>query len=140
MKGSASSDGPKPHRNWDKIVSVAYFRLLGWTQKEAAASARVAERTVREYESHDAWPAAVEEARDRWHVGLEVRARGSLFNALNPGEARGDLALKVLERIDERLAPPKIAHELFGKGGGAIEITTVEHNVSAADESDDEED
>ena len=131
MKGSASNDDPKPHRNWQRLVDVAYFRLLGWTQREAAGAVGIDPRTVREYQNHAAWPEAVEAAGGRWHVDLAVRARGSLYKALDPKDPKGDLALKVIERIDERLAPPKIAHELFGKGGKAIEITHVEHDVSA---------
>lgn len=50
MKGSALNDGPKPHRNWQRSVDLAYFRLLGWTQKEAAAAVGIDQRTIREYE------------------------------------------------------------------------------------------
>ena len=91
---------------------------------------------MRQYESHSAWPAALQTAGNRWRVELEVRARAALFRDLN-NDGRGVLALRVLERIDERLAPAKLRHELFGKGGGgAIRITTVKHDVSAAREDD----
>ena len=48
-------------------------------------------------------------------------------------------AVKMIERLDPRLAPPRIAHEIGGKGGGAIPITMVVHDVSADEEDEDPE-
>lgn len=125
MKPSALDDAPEPHRHWQRIVDVAYFRLLGWTQKEAAAAVGINQRTVREYESHAAWPEAVKSAGDRWHTSLAVRARGTLYQDLDPKRARGDLALKVLERLDMRLAPPNQRYQHSGVDGGPIETKQV---------------
>ena len=137
METAVSETTQKRPRNWDNRVSAAYFRMCGFTQKDAAKAAGISERTIRTYESHESWGDAKDEARNRWFVSLDVRARGALYRDLDES-GKGDLGLKVLERMDDRLAPPKIAHELFGKGGAAIEITTVEHNIAKAENGDDD--
>ncbi len=130
MKLSALGTAQKRPRNWDKRVSAAYFRMCGFTQKEAARAAGLSERTIRNYETHPSFFDAKEEARNRWFVSLDVRARGALFDGLGE-KGKGELGLRVLERLDQRLAPPNQRYERTGKGGKPIEITHVEHDVSA---------
>ena len=121
----------RPH-SWDKAVSAAYLRLWGLSQERAAKGAGIGERTIQRYEISEWWPKACEEAVDRWMQQLEIECRTTIMAAIRAGDVQ--TAVKMLERIDERLAPPKIAHEIFGKRGGAIEITSVEHNVADDDE------
>ncbi|MEE8551448.1 MAG: hypothetical protein V3T08_09385 [Gemmatimonadota bacterium] len=133
--------GVRKPREWDKAVSVAYLRLRTESQEDAAKEAGVGLRTVRRWEKSDWWPQACLEACSRWLQGLVYVSQQTLFSAIATGDAKGDanLALKVVERRIPELAPPKIAHELFGKGGGAIEVTSVQHDVSSADDEDDDE-
>ncbi len=121
-------------RDWDKAISVAYLRLREESQADAAKSAGIGERTVRRWENSKWWPQACLEAGSRWLQGLVYVSQQTLFAAIDGGDA--NLAFKVIERRIPELAPPRIAHELFGKGGGAIEITSVEHNVAEDDEDE----
>ena len=104
-------------RDWDKAVSVAYLRLVGETQEQAAAGAGVGERTLRDWEKCSWWKDALEEASARWLNNLTAHARGGLLAAV---KADGPLALKVIERTDPRLAPNASKLELSGPDGGAI--------------------
>ena len=123
-------------QDWDKAVSAAYLRLTGLTQKQAAKSAGIGFRTLQRWEVSPWWPDACHEASDRWLKGLVEVSQRTLYGAIDGGDA--NLAFKVTERRIPELAPPRIAHELFGKGGGAIEITSVEHNVAEDDDEDSE--
>lgn len=92
-------------QNWDKAVSAAYLRLTSYSQKDAAKGAGVGERTLIRWEKSDWWPRALEEAANRWLQHLTAVSRRTLFAAIKAGDA--DKALKILERVDPRLAPPK---------------------------------
>ena len=94
----------KPH-NWDKAVSVAYLRLLGLSQKKAARGAGIGERTLARGELSDWWPDACHEAVDRWMQQVEIEARSTVMQAIKEGDVV--TAMKVLERLDKRLAPPR---------------------------------
>ena len=96
----------------EKALSVAYLRILGGTQKEAAEAAGCSERSVRGWEAADWWPEIQVEAESRWLPGLIAKARGTLLNDMD-----GPLALKVLERLLPELAPAK--HHV--EHGGSIE-------------------
>jgi hypothetical protein len=125
VKRSADVPQPKLHAHWDKLVSAAYLRMLGATQKEAATAVGRTDRAIRGWESDtETWAAARAEARDRWLTDLTDRARGTLLASLK-NEANGDLALKVLERVDDALLPPKQKLEHGGEGGGPIEVRVV---------------
>jgi hypothetical protein len=115
MKPAGDSSTP---RHWEKRVLAAYYRLLGSSQKAAGAAVGRSERTVWGWEQDTAtWAQACEEARKRWLGEVTAMARRQLLQALI--HADGDLALKVLERIDTDLAPPtqrlKHTHEV-GQG------------------------
>src|SRR5262245_48118038 len=110
---SASADvqAPRP-RYWEKVVMVAYLRMLGSTQKDAGTAVGRAKRTVAEWEADKTtFAQAREEARRRWLGEVSDAARSGLLRALQ-GDA-GDLALKVLERLDPDLAPAtqRLKHE-----------------------------
>ena len=70
---------PEPHSpKWDAIISYAYLRILGETQKTAAEAAGIGERSGREYEVQTWWPDAVDEAERRWLNGMRAKARRSI--------------------------------------------------------------
>jgi hypothetical protein len=99
-------------RQWEKWVLYAYLRMQGLTQKAAGSAVGRAKRTVAEWEEDKAlYAQAREEARQRWLSDVSDAARTTLLKALQ-GDA-GDLALKVLERIDPDLAPAaqRLKHE-----------------------------
>ena len=98
----------------EKMVSVAYLRLLGATQEEAATAAGVGERTVWRWENERAdWPDVVQDARDRWLSGLAGIARDTLLKAIRD-KSNGKLALDVIERLDPALLPARMRHEIVG--------------------------
>lgn len=124
--------------DWDKAVAAAYLRLIGASQAAAARGAGAGERTVARWEKSAFWHEACEEASDRWLNHLVAASRRSLAKGVDgdPG-----LALKVIERVDVRLAPPKLQAELSGPEGGPIpteaRITFVD--AAAADGSGSED-
>ena len=109
----------KPH-NWDKAVSVAYLRLLGLSQKKAARGAGIGERTLARYELSEWWPEACREAVDRWMQQIEIECRSTVMAAVMAGDVT--TALKILERIDRRLAPPRQSHDIEHSGGIATSV------------------
>ena len=89
-------------RDWQKATAVAYLRLVGLTQIDAAKGAGIGERTLRRYEVSPWWPEACAEAVGRWMQQLEIECRITLLASIKNGDAVA--ALKVLERLDRRLA------------------------------------
>ena len=99
---------------FEKMVSVAYMRLHGYSQADAADAAGVSERTVWTWENERAdWGDAVQTARDRWLAGLAGQARSTLRAALKDAQ-NGKLALDVIERLDPALLPARMRHEIVG--------------------------
>ena len=80
-------------------------------------------RTLRRYELSDWWPRACGEAVGRWMQQLEIEARTTVMTAVREGDVV--TAMKVLERMDKRLAPPRQQHEHTGFDGGPIETKHV---------------
>ena len=101
-------------RNWDKAVSVSYLRLIGQTQEDAAKGAGVGVRTLRRYELSEWWPLACAEACGRWMQQLEIECRSTVMAAVKAGDVV--TAVKMLERIDKRLAPPRQLHGVEHSG------------------------
>ena len=91
---------------------AAYFRLRGFPQEEAATSAGIGARTMERWVQSDWWQDALDDARARWYGGIEIDARITLGKAMK-AEDQPDLALKLLERMDHRLAPPRQQIELL---------------------------
>ncbi len=56
MNMAEKLDVVKRPQSWDKAVSVAYLRLLSWSQEGAAKAAGIGVRTLRRYEISDWWP------------------------------------------------------------------------------------
>jgi hypothetical protein len=117
-KFAAFADGTPCPPFWERCVLSAYHRLLGASQRAAGAAVSRSARTVRGWEADvELWARATEEARTRWLGEVTALARRQLLHALTTAD--GDLALKVLERIDTDLAPAtqrhKIQHEV-GEG------------------------
>ena len=105
MKPAAFSESNPVPRHWEKRVLTAYLRMMGMTQKQAGAAVGRSERTIRDWEADTAtWTQAWDEARHRWLGELTDAARQTLLTVIRAGD--GDLAMKVLERIDTDLAPP----------------------------------
>ncbi len=118
--------------HWDKRVSAAYLRILGATQAEAARAVGRSARTIRLWESDPSWADARREAEERWLVDLKDASRRAVLQAVREGNAQIGLAL--LERLDERLAPPKQRHEHAGPDGGPIAIEVYAYREEAADQ------
>lgn len=104
-------------------MSAAYLRLWGLSQEKAAKGAGIGERTLARYEISEWWPKACGEAVDRWMQQLEIECRTTIMAAVKDGDIQ--TAVKMLERIEKRLAPPKQLHELAADGGGPIETKHV---------------
>jgi hypothetical protein len=92
-------------RHWEKRVLACYLRMMGLTQSEAGKAVGRAGRTVRTWESEPVtWTQARSEAEKRWLRELTDAARVTLLTAIRQGA--GELALRVLERTVQALAPP----------------------------------
>ena len=113
------SDAGKP-RNWAKAVEAAYLRLVMPTQKEAAKAAGLGVRTLRRYELSDWWPRACAESVDRWTQQLEIECRTAVMALVKRGD--GVTVVKMLERLDKRLAPPRQSHGIEHSGGIATSV------------------
>jgi hypothetical protein len=107
MTPAASAAQPDTPAYWEKLVLASYYRLLGATQKAAGAAVGRSERTIRAWEADTArWTQAADEARKRWLGEVTAMARRQLLQAATTAD--GDLALKILERLDKDLAPPTL--------------------------------
>lgn len=91
--------------SWDKAVSAAHLRATDHTQEEAAKLAGVGARTLARWEQSPWWPQAMAEALVRWRSGLLAASRKSLAAGVKNDP---DLALKIVERLDPELRPPKV--------------------------------
>lgn len=118
MKPASFTEDPSLPRYWEKRVAAAYLRMMGLTQEDAAHAVGRHKRRVAEWESEkDTWALAREEARRRWLGELTDAARSTLLKTIRDG-ANGLLALQVLERLDEDLAPAKQRHDVNLEGVG----------------------
>ncbi|HSW29281.1 MAG TPA: hypothetical protein VLH75_07265 [Longimicrobiales bacterium] len=96
-------------RDWSKAVLAAYIRLTGSTIAEAAKGAGISDRTLTDWEGCSWWADACHEAtQDRWLQHLLSRAKRTLFREV---DTDGRTALQVIERLEPRLAPPKVRGE-----------------------------
>jgi hypothetical protein len=103
-KVAAFADGSPRPPFWEKAVLAAYYRLLGSSQPQAGAAVGRSQRTIRNWEADRVlWARASEEARQRWLGEVIAVARRRLLQTMM--QAEGDLALKLLERVDAALAP-----------------------------------
>lgn len=109
----------RPH-DWDKCVSVAYLRILGYSQEDSAKGVGVGVRSVIRWEQCSWWRDAKEEAADRWMNDLTAAARRNLLESVKSGGTRPETMLDILERVDDRLLPAKQRHELSGPDGAPI--------------------
>ena len=123
MNMAEKLDVVKRPQNWDKAVSVAYLRLLSCSQEGAAQGAGIGVRTLRRYELPDWWPQACSEAVGRWMQQLEIEARTTVMAAVKEGDVV--TAMKVLERLDPQLSPPRKRYEHTGPDGGPVETKNV---------------
>lgn len=114
-----SADPVTKPQDREKCLSVAYLRILGASQIDAAKVVGVGERSVRNWEACSWWPAIKAEATDRWLDGLRSKtfvALERLVEDLEPTTVRF-----VAERIEDRFLPPKQRVEATGANGGPIE-------------------
>jgi len=104
--------GPEPGpQDRDKAISVAYLRLTGALQTEAAEAVGVHHDTIGRWEKADWWPEIVAEASKRWLSGLEAKARLVLQAGMD-----ASIALKILERRLPELAPATQRTDLTSAG------------------------
>ena len=107
-----------PPRYWEKRIAAAYLRMMGLTQGDAAKAVGRHKRRLAEWESEkETWALAREEAKKRWLGEVGDAARKTLLTAIREG-MNGFLALQVLERLDEDLAPPKQRVDVALEGAG----------------------
>jgi hypothetical protein len=102
---SESGDPIEAPRDREKALSAGYLRLLGASQVEAAKATGVDPRTLGRWESCSWWPEVQNECAARWLDGLTAKARAGLEAAV---QKDGYLSLKVLERLEPALAPPRM--------------------------------
>jgi hypothetical protein len=118
-KFTAFPDGTPCPPFWEKAVLAAYYRLLGHSQPQAGAAVGRSGRTVRLWEADTAlWARATQTAKARWLGEVISLARRQLLRAMV--NADGDLALKVLERIDTDLAPATQRHKVHHEVGEGL--------------------
>jgi hypothetical protein len=111
-------EAPRRPPYWERLVLYAYGRMTGSTQKDAAAAVGRKKRTAQDWEADKVlYAQAREEAKQRWLGELADASRQALLSTIRGGH--GELALKVLERLDSELAPA--AHRL--KHEGAVDLT-----------------
>lgn len=134
MVMSGSHEGVERPKYWDKWVSAAYLRIMGATQIEAAKGVGRSERTLQRWEEdEETWRAARKEAEDRWLVEVKDASRRSVLKAAG---RNAEMGLKILERIDPALAPPKQKVEHGGEDGGPIEVVVTRRIVRTASSGD----
>ena len=105
MKPASFFEPQRLPRHWEKRVLAAYLRMMGSTQADAGRAVGRCKRSIAEWEVDIVtWEQAREEARRRWLGALTDAARQTLLAVIQGGA--GDLALKILERVDTDLAPP----------------------------------
>ena len=104
---SASPDAAPPRpKYWEKFVLYSYLRMMGSTQKDAGRAVGRKVRTVQEWEENKRlYAEARADARQRWLNDLTDAARQTLLATIRQGH--GELAWKILERVDADLAPAK---------------------------------
>ena len=95
----------QPPKYWEKRIAAAYLRLLGMSQAQAAVAVGRHERTLWTWEQEPSWALAQQLARARWLGETGDAARRAVLKQLEAGD--GELGLKLLERLDPALAPPK---------------------------------
>lgn len=129
MKPASFGSNDAPLRHWEKRVAAAYLRMMGMTQGDAGRAVGRSKRSIAEWEAdHVTWPLAREQARQRWLGELVDASRVSLLRVIKNGD--GELSLKVLERMDSDLAPPKqkLEHDVtLGEGLAALLAAALEH-------------
>ncbi len=130
MNKPASSD--EPTRYWEKRVLYAYLRMMGQTQTDAGYAVGRALRTVQEWEQDRAtYTQAREEARQRWLLDIQDASRVTLLKAIRDGN--GYLAMQVLERTDDDLAPAKQRHDVHLEGDGLARLLAEAKDGDAVD-------
>lgn len=110
----------------EKAIATAYLRMMGATQERAAEGAGASVRSIQSWEKCSWWDDAREAARKRWMKDLTDSARKGLTQGVKDD---GTLALRVLERVDPELAPPKMQAEIGGVGGGPIEVNVTKRVI-----------
>ena len=133
MKHASFSEPTQRQRHWEKRVLAAYLRMMGSTQADAGRAVGRCKRTIAEWEADPVmWERARDEARRRWLDDLADVARQTLLATIRAGD--GDLAMKVLERVDADLAPPtqrlQHKHEL-GQGLSSLLQTFEDDDADA---------
>ncbi len=119
--------GPKPGpQDREKAISVAYLRLTGSLQTEAAEAVGIHHDTIGRWEKADWWPEIVLEASQRWLAGLAVNARESLMKLTDPKAPEPTTVRFVAERIVQGLEPPTTRTDVT-TDGKPLDSLTIEY-------------
>lgn len=122
METTQQIEFAKPPKDWDKWVSSAYLRMLGQSLNDVAKGVGRSRKTIWTWEQNRTlWERAKLEAQSRWMNDLIDVSRATLIKSIREGNA--DAALKVLERTQASLAPPRMRQEISGPGGGAVQVS-----------------
>jgi hypothetical protein len=130
-KPSGSKRNPRKPRDWDKAISVAYIRMIGFpnvTQKQAATEAGTSERSVRAWEASPWWPDAQAEARQRWLRGGDAAAMSGILEGMKDPAEYAQMSRYWADRRIPELTPPRQRKEHTGPDGGPIQHVT--HDLS----------
>lgn len=116
------------------VISVAYLRLTGSTQEQAALAAGCGERTIRSWEACTWWEEATHIASQRWLQGMDAKARAALARSFDDIDQYAQTARWWAERRIGELGPPKAKTEHSGVIGirDAREMTEQELLLIAA--------
>ena len=91
-------------RYWEKRVLAAYLLMMGETWDSTASKVGRSHTTIAHWKNDkEWWDRAKQEAETRWLYDVKDASRRAVYRQINEGD--GDLGLKVLERLDDRLIP-----------------------------------
>lgn len=125
--------------DWDAAVTVARYRMLGYTQAEAGDMAGVVASTVSSWENSPWWTAAMDEARTKEFSETAAKALGVIKNKINEGDAT--TARWFLNKVHPVLAD-KSRQGIRSEDRGIPDLSDMsetELRKLAADENDDDE-
>jgi len=100
--------------SYDKAISVAYLRLLGATQLEAAKAAGLSTATIQRYEICSWWPDILAEAGRRWLAGVTCGTRRGLEKLIE--DVDGQTVRWSAERLIPEFAPPTVKTDVTSGG------------------------
>jgi hypothetical protein len=83
---TADGDPVRLPQQWELVVSCAYLRLIGTSQKETAKTVGVGERNLHRWEHCSWWKEALVEASNKWLKKADAQSRRVLLKAMEDGD------------------------------------------------------